>query len=1022
MIKKIIRFSVKNKAIVFFFTFLTIFYGIYSFVQLPIDAVPDITNNQVQVNTTATGWTAEEIEKMITAPLELSLRGISGTTEIRSHSRLGLSQITVIFRDDVDIYRARQMVAERLQDARDSIPEGVTPRLGPISTGLGEVFQYVVEFKEIADKQEARFKQLVELRTIQEWLIKPRLAGLKGVAEINTIGGFERQMHIVPNPLKLAKYGMSFVDIENAVKGAMQNIGGGYIEQEAEQFAVQAIGFLKTPEDVLSLPIKKMANFDVVKIGDVADVVEGKEFRYGSATYNGREAVVGTILMMTGENSRIVAELAEKRIAEISRDLPSNIKIIPVYSRSDLVNATIDTVWKNITFGCILVIVILFLLIGNVRAALITAFTIPLALIITIIGMRSFGISGNLMSLGALDFGIIIDAVVIVVDHCMRKLAGKNGDPDEIVIEAATEIRRVAGFGQFIVLIVFLPIFAFVGIEAKTFQPMAATFIIALLGALILSFTVAPALVALLLRRNFNTKESVIMLFLEAKYIKLVNLVINQSGKVIFVSVVIVAISIAMFTRLGAEFMPQLKEGTLAFHLIMPQNASLTMSEDMTQKAEKIMLEFPEVERVFSRIGTAEVANHVMGVNVADTYILLKDFGHGVDFDELTEKMLTRLKNDLPGITYLASQPIQMLFNELLEGARADLTIKIFGSDLNKLQIIGEKIEEIVKPLSKESDVELDRTSNFPVFTIEPNMQELQRYGINKSAVLEQVSLSLSGREVGYFFDNDRRFPILVRLSDEHRTDLEVIKKLPIPIFSDTTVPLSSIAGMEFKHTSASINRDNGYRRATIMANIRGMDTNTFVKRAQAAVAENVAIVPEGYFIEWGGQFKNLKEANLRLLILVPLTLIIVFFMIYMAFGNALQACLVFIGIPFALCGGIMGLYIVGLPLSISAAVGFIALVGITVVSSIILVNGFNTASGLLKEKVINGSVLRLRAVLMTGATDILGFIPMAIATSVGAEVQRPLAIVIIFGVATSLLATLILVPAVYYRIYSKVP
>jgi cobalt-zinc-cadmium resistance protein CzcA len=760
-----------------------------------------------------------------------------------------------------------------------------------------------------------------------------------------------------------------------------------------------------------------MPNFDVVKIGDVADVSDGKELRHGAATHNGREAVVGTIMMMTGENSRKVAELAEKRVAEISRDLPAGVEIIPVYSRRDLVNATIETVWRNIISGSILVIIMLFLLVGNLRAAFITALTIPLALVITIIGMKTLNISGNLMSLGALDFGIIIDGVVIVVDHCMRKLAGKKGNPDEIVIEATTEIRKAAGFGQLILLVVFLPIFALVGIEAKTFRPMAATFIMALMAALILSLTLAPALIALLLKHGANEKESRVMMFLESKYRKIMDFVIWQSKNIIFAAAAVIVVGLLLFTRLGAEFIPQLKEGAMAFHLIRPQNTSLTMSLDLQEKAEKIILGFPEIERVFSRIGTAEVASDPMGVNVSDTYIMLKDFGKGVDFDKLTDDLLARLKSEMPGITYLASQPIQMRFNELLEGSRADLTIKIFGPDLNELSKIGEEVEKIVKPISPESDVELDRMGDFPVFAIEPDMRELQRYGISRAAVLEQAAMALSGAEVGYFFDNDRRFPILVRLSDKHRADLEVIKNLPIPTFSDATVPLSSVAKIGFSDAYASINRDNGSRRATIMANIRGMDTGTFVERAQAAVAEKIKL-PDGYFMEWGGQYKNLQAAGSRFAALIPLTLAIVFFMIYTAFGSVLQTSLIFMGIPFALCGGIAGLYFAGLPFSISAAVGFIALMGIAVLNSIILINGFNSMKGNAKDRVVGGSVSRLRAIMMTATTDILGFIPMAISTGIGAEVQRPLAVVIIGGIATSTLLTLVVLPAVYYRIY----
>jgi cobalt-zinc-cadmium resistance protein CzcA len=983
--------------------------------------VPDITNNQVQINTTAAGWSAEEVEKAITFPVEAAVRGIPNATAIRSLSRLGLSQITIIFDDSTDIYRARQLVSERIS-AIDDLPDGSIPQLGPISTGLGEIYHYVLEFKEIAENPEDRFKQLVELRTTQDWFVKPRLVGVPGVAEVNTIGGYERQIHIVPDPRRLARYGISFADIESAVSKSMQNVGGGSIEQDAEQFVVQAVGFLKNTGDILNLPIKNLPNLQIITLGDVAKVMEGRENRNGAATYNGREAVLGTIMMMTGENSRAVAERADAKIAEIAKTLPDNMQITPLYSRSDLVNATTSTVWHNIISGSILVIITLLLLVGNLRAAFITALTIPLALFFTIISMKTLGISGNLMSLGALDFGIIIDGVVIVVDHCMRKIKEKIGnrkslstaEMDDIVIDAATEIRRAAGFGQLILIIVFLPIFALVGIEAKTFQPMASTFIIALAGALILSLTLAPALIAYLLKNGAEQKDTRLMAFLERGYRRLINAALNKSGYIISAAAAMVAIGFMLFAKLGAEFIPQLKEGAFAFHMIRPQNASLSISADLQTKAEKLILSYPEVSHVFTRIGTAEVATDPMGVNVSDTYIILKDFGKGLDFDKFAEGLLDRLKTDLPGMTYLASQPIQMRFNELLEGSRADLTIKIFGPDLKTLEEIGEQVEETIKPISPTSDVELDRTGGFPMFVIEPDMSAMRDYGVKKADVLELVSLSLSGEEVGYFFDNDRRFPILVRLAEENRQDLNVIKNLPVPVFFDTTAPLSKIANVGFKDTYGSINRDDGSRRATIMVNIRGIDTKTFVEKAQKAVADNIKL-PEGYFIEWGGQYKNLEQASARFAVLIPLTLLIVFFMICMTFGSVRQTAFIFMGIPFALVGGITGLFLAGLPFSISAAVGFIALLGIAVLNSIILVGAFGKETPT-KEKIASASTSRLCAVMMTATTDVIGFLPMAVSIGIGSEVQRPLAVVIIGGITTSTLLTLIVLPVIYYR------
>lgn len=1027
MINNIIKFSVRHKGMVFFMTALIVVWGIYSLFRLPIDAVPDITNNQVQVNTSVPGWAAEEIEKTVTFPLENVVRGIPGAKEIRSLSRLGLSQITIVFEDKMDIYRARQLVSERLQNVSEDLPAGIIPQLGPISTGLGEIYQYVLEFKDVADTPEERFAQLVELKTIQDAFVKPRLQSVPGVAEINTIGGFERQIHVVPDPQKLAYYGISFTDIENAIANSTQNVGGGYIEQDAEQFVVQAVGFLSDKNDILELPVKTMSNLQIINIKDVANVIEGKESRNGAATYNGQEAVLGTVMMMTGENSRAVAERVQEKINEIAETVPKNMEIIPLYSRSDLVNATISTVWHNIITGACLVIIVLFLLIGNIRAAFITALAIPLSLLITVICMKQLNISGNLMSLGALDFGIIIDGVVIVVDHCMRKLKEKLGNVktevtqteiDNIVIESASEIRNAAGFGQLILVVVFMPIFALVGVEAKTFQPMASTFIIALLGALVLSLTLTPALVASLMRKNFNEKDSRIMLWLENKYRKVITLVLRKSLAVTMVSIAVIGAGIGMFATLGAEFLPQLQEGAFAFHMIRPQNASLTISADMQGKAEKVLLTYPEVSHVFSRIGTAEVATDAMGVNVSDTYIILKDFGKGTNLEAMAENILERLKNEVPGMTYLASQPIQMRFNELLEGSRADLTIKIFGPDLAELEEIGEEVEEVIKPISASSDVEFDRTGNFPVLTILPKLDALQKYGVKKADVLNLVSLALSSKEIGYIFDNDKKFPVFVRLDESMRQDLEVVKKLPVPLFTDTVVPLEQIADIQFKKTYGSINRDDGYRRATIMVNIRGIDTKSFVEKAKQAVAEKIQL-PEGYYIEWSGQYKNLQQATMRFAVLVPLTLLIVFFMIYMAFGSVKKTLFIFVGIPFALFGGISALVLTGLPFSISAAIGFIALMGIAVLNGIVLINGFSTRMSKdmpYKQKIIDVSTTRLRPVLMTVLTDILGFIPMAVSTGIGSEVQKPLAVVIIGGIITATILTMVVLPTIYYR------
>lgn len=1030
MINKIIKFSVLNKGLVLFMALAMVIFGIYRLINLPIDAIPDITNNQIQINTEVSGWSAIEIEKTVTFPIEATIRGIPNIKNVRSISRFGLSQVTVIFEDNMDIYLARQLVSERLQIVKDALPNNATPQLGPISTGLGEIFQYIIDFKNVETAPDKRFAQLIELKTIQDWSIKPRLLTIKGVAEINTTGGYERQIHIVPNPFKLSKYGLEIEDISNAIKDSTQNVGGGYIEQDVEQFIVQGIGFLKNPNELLELPVKVMPNYDIITLKDVAKVVEGKETRTGTATYNGREAVLGTVMMMTGENSRTTSQNIEKKIEQIKADLPSELELTVLYSRSDLVNATIDTVWHNILTGALLVIIILFLLIGNMRAAFITALAIPLSLLITVIFMRIFNISGNLMSLGALDFGIIIDGVVIVVDHCMRKIKESTKDNeklsptqiDEIVISATSEIRKAAGFGQLILVVVFLPIFALVGIEAKTFQPMASTFIFALLGALFLSFTLTPALISLMLRKNYKSKDSAIMTFLENKYQKALEVIIGKSTIIISFSLAVIICGIVIFRSLGGEFIPQLKEGAFAFHVIKPQNVSLTMSLDLQEKVEKLMISYPKVKHVFSRIGTSEIATDPMGMNIADTYIILEDFGKGLDLDQFSNEILEDLKTQYPGMQYLASQPIQMRFNELLEGTRSDLTIKIFGDDLETLAKLGKEVEELIKPISEFADVELEQLGAFPVLTIEPRLEDLQKYGVNKNEILKLMSMALAGEEVGYFYDKDKRFPIITRLNENYRGDIEVIKQLPVATLSGTIVPLEKLADIKFKESYGAINREDGNRRSAIMVNIRGIDTQSFVKKAQEVVKQKISL-PDGYYMEWGGQYKNLQEATKRLSILISITLVVVFFMIYAAFNNITQTLLIFYGIPFALFGGIVALKLNGLPFSISAGIGFIALLGIAVLNGIVLINGFNMSSSdksTLKQKVVEGAKNRLRPVLMTAFTDVLGFLPMAIAIGVGAEVQKPLAIVIIGGIITSTILTLFVLPVMYYRIYNK--
>ncbi len=1032
MINKIIHFSVYNRTIVLFFTFVVALAGIYSFQHLPIDAVPDITNNQVQINTVIEGLAPEEIERTITFPIESSMRGLAGVEQVRSLTRFGLSQVTVVFKDGLDIYRARQMVSERLQGVLTELPKGAEAKLGPISTGLGEIYQYAIDVEKPASDPEERLRQLMEVKALQDWFIKPRLLAVEGVAEINSSGGFEKQYHVQPNVKKMASYGLHFEEIVNALEMANKNVGGGYVAQSAEQFLIQGIGLFKSEEDIKKVPIKQLDSFHIIKIGDIAKVGLGKDLRTGSATLNGQETVIGTVMMLLGENSRTISTRVKAKVEEIIPTLPKGFVLTTVYNRSDLVNATLGTVEHNLLMGASLVIIILFLLIGNIRAAIITAFTIPLSLLATFLIMKPLGLSGNLMSLGALDFGIIVDGTVILVDNCVRfmhdqtKMLGRKLSRAEIqkaIYDATVEVRVAAGFGELIVVVVFLPIFALVGIEGKMFKPMAATFAIAVISALILSFTAAPALASLILNSNSEDKEPKFMEWIRKLYRPFLEMSFKYKKATISSSIIAIIIGVVLFATRGAEFLPQLSEGSFAFHLIRPVNISLDQSVAFQLKADKIIKEFPEVENVFSKIGTSEVATDPMGVNVSDTFIMLKDrdkwpkleIGKHT-FQSLVNAIIAKLEKEIPGQNYLASQPIQMRFNELLEGTRADVAVKIFGPDLKINMELAKSIKEVVEGIEGAGDVEEDLAGTSPVLRIEPNEPVLNRYGAKTSDVLETISIALGGQEAGFMYEGDRKFPIIVRLAEEDRSDLDTIRNLPVGIGSNTTTPLSTLSEVKFSETYSSITRENSNRRGAVLINLRGRDTESFVNEAKKAVDEKVKI-PDGYYLTWGGNFENLQEARKRLFLLTPISLIIVLLMIFAAFRSVGQTALIFMCVPFALVGGVVGLILNNLPFSISAGVGFIALSGIAVLNGVVLVNYFNQLklegySG--KELVVKGTLIRLRPVLMTALVAIFGFVPMMLSTGIGAEVQKPLASVVIGGIVSSTILTLIVLPTLY--------
>ncbi|MGE0527600.1 MAG: efflux RND transporter permease subunit, partial [Bdellovibrionales bacterium] len=937
-----------------------------------------------------------------------------------------------VFNDDVDIYRARQMVSERLQGVLPELPKGAEARLGPISSGLGEIFQYSLDVKTPAKESQKRLEQLMEVKALQDWFIKPRLLTVEGVAEINTTGGYERQYHVQPDVRKMAAYGLHFEEIVEALERTNKNVGGGYIAQTAEQFLVQGVGLFKTPKDIERVPIKQIDSFRVIRIGDVASVKLGKELRTGAATHNGREMVLGTVMMLLGENSRTVATRVEAKIAEIAKSLPEGFELTTVYNRSDLVNATLGTVEHNLAMGAALVILVLFLLIGNVRAALITAAIIPLSLMATFLIMKPLGLSGNLMSLGALDFGIIVDGAVILIDNCVRaihdriKQTGRKltrEEVEEVVYQASVEIRKAAGFGQLIIVVVFVPIFALTGIEGKMFQPMAATFALAVLAALVLSFTTVPALAALVLSSNAKDREPKLMHWIREMYRPLLMWTFKLQKATIAFAVVAVAIGAVLFATRGAEFLPQLTEGSYAFHMIRPVNISLDQSIAFQVKADAIIKEFPEVESVFSRIGTSEVATDPMGVNVSDTYIMLKSrdkWPKGENgrhtFESLVKSLVARLERELPGQNYLASQPIQMRFNELLEGTRADVAVKVFGPDLAVNMDLAKKIQGVVAKVQGAGDVEVDLAGTSPVLRLSPKDETLIKFGASVSDVLETISIALGGQEAGFIYDLERKFPIVVRLGEQERSDLETIRLLPVGIGPNTTVALSDLAETKFAETFGSINREDSNRRSAVLINLRGRDTESFVNEAQKAVEASVEL-PQGYYLQWGGNFENLQKARARLMVLTPIALIVVLMMIYSAFGSIGQTLLIFLCVPFALVGGVIGLILNGLPFSISAGVGFIALSGIAVLNGVVLVNYFNQLKVEGKggqDLVLTGALIRLRPVLMTALVAIFGFLPMMLSTGIGAEVQRPLAAVVIGGIISSTILTLIVLPTVY--------
>lgn len=1032
---KIIDFSVNNRIFVFLITLVAIGVGYNSFISLPIDAVPDITNTQVQINTSVPGLVPEEIERMVTFPVEYSMNGIPGVENIRSVSKYGISQVTVIFEDNYDIYQARQLIGEKLQNI--DLPNGLIPKMGPISTGLGEVFHYSIESKNIETDPQKRLEQLMELGAIQDWFIKPRLLTVKGINEVNTIGGFEKQFYIQPDIKNMTKYGIHFDDIENALQRSNKNVGGGFVQQTGEQILIRGIGLLKSKEDIRNVIVKRLPTFKVVKIKDIATVEFDKEIRTGAATVNGQESVIGTTFMLIGENSRSVALGVSQKLKEIKKDLPEGIELKTLYDRSSMVNSTLSTVEHNLIMGALLVIVVLLVLVGNFRAAIITALTIPLSLLLTFILMKVNGVSGNLMSLGALDFGIIIDGAVIVIENCVRKIREEREkigrsltrfEIKNVVIQATSEIRQAAGFGELIVIVTFVPLFALTGVEGKMFGPMAMTFIMALGSALLLSFTLIPALAATFLSGNPNHTTPYILRLAQSIFNPILEKALKFKRTVLVVGASSIMIGLFLFSLMGSEFIPQLDEGDFSLQFIRPANISVENSVELQKASEKVISEFPQIDKVFSKMGASEITTDPMGVNISDTYVMVKPKDQWPNNNEIKNKsdLIQQIKSKLelyiPAQVILVSQPVQLRFNELLEGTRADVSAKIYGEDLDELMKLSKEMAEIVRNVPGSGEAESESKGHAPMLQYTPKKEELAKLGVTEEPVLDAIQTALGGRKMGYIYDGVKQFPIVTRLSSEERKDIDLLRTLPVGISDSFTVPIEQVADISFVETYSEISRENSQRRIALLINPETRDIEGFVNQAKTEVEKKLNL-PERYFIEWGGSFKNLIAAKQKLSYLVPLALLIILSMLFAAFRNLYQVMLIFSCAPMALVGGVIALSLKGMPFSISAGVGFIALSGISILNGVVLISYFNS---LYKENknpdqlAKEGVKARLRPVLMTALTDIFGFLPMMFSTGLGAEVQKPLATVVVGGMISSTILTLIVLPTLYALFIDK--
>ena len=1044
LLERILRFAIAHRWLMLALTVALVAVGSWSFSRLPIDVTPDITNVQVQINTQVDGYSPLESEQRVTFPIETALAGLPGLDYTRSISRYGLSQVTVVFKDGTDLYFARQQVAERLQQVKSQLPAGLEPEMGPIATGMGEIFMYTVEADAKARKADGTPFTATDLRTLQDWVVRPQLRNVPGVTEVNTIGGFARQIHITPDPARLVALGFTLHDVVTAVSANNQNVGAGYIERNGQQFLVRAPGQVADLEGIRDIVLDRREGVPI-RVRDVAQVGEGPELRTGAATMDGREVVLGTTFMLIGANSREVAQATAARLIEANRSLPAGVRAVPVYDRTTLVDRTIRTVAKNLVEGALLVIAVLFLLLGNVRAALITAAVIPLAMLFTLTGMVRGGVSGNLMSLGALDFGLIVDGAVIIIENCLRRFGelqhvlGRALSEEErldATASATAEVIRPSLFGLGIITAVYLPIFALTGVEGKMFHPMAITVVLALTGAMVLSLTFVPAAIALFLRGKVQEKDTRLMQWARRAYAPALAWALRRRGPVVAGALATVVLCGLLGTRLGSEFVPSLDEGDIAMHAMRIPGTSLDQAVHMQSTLEARIKQFPEVYRVFGKLGTAEVATDPMPPSVADTFIMLKPRSEWPDPRKTKAALVAEIETavkQIPGNNYEFTQPIQMRMNELISGVRADVAIKVYGDDLDTLVRLGEQVETVAKAVDGAADVRLEQATGLPLLTITPDRQALIRYGLNPGDVQHTVATAVGGEVAGQLFEGDRRFDIVVRLPEALRQDPAALHDLPIPLGGDGnldestrtpawqsgapgTVPLREVATIATTLGPNQVNRENGKRRVVVTANVRGRDLGGFVAELRQRIDANVEI-PSGYWVDYGGTFEQLISAGQRLGVVVPVTLVLIFALLFWAFGSAKDAAIVFTGVPLALTGGVVALALRGIPLSISAGVGFIALSGVAVLNGLVMIafiRKLREQGADLDTAVVDGALGRLRPVLMTALVASLGFLPMALNVGAGSEVQRPLATVVIGGIASSTLLTLLVLPVLY--------